>query len=207
MEFQEVNSLLVADIKGRVLGARKLIIGYEVLAFFGGILYGYLAHADAVSRSGDYGAVVEAMPAFIIKGILGACVAFPLGLVAIILIAVIFFYPSLIAYKRGHAYKNIILVINLVFGFTGFGWALAMIWAIFPSEKSLIDPVVGNPTGLGRRNAGDTVGSAKQGSVRGASFEKKTDDLIDSLIDMRSKGLITDEEFSRKKREILQREY
>lgn len=43
--------------------------------------------------------------------------------------------------------------------------------------------------------------------MRGASFEKKTDDLIDSLIDMRSKGLITDEEFSRKKREILQREY
>jgi hypothetical protein len=207
MEFQEVNSLIVADLKGRVVRARRFIVGYEVIAFFGAILYGYLAHADAISRSGDYGANVEAMPALIIKGILMACLGYPLGLAAIILMALLFFYPSLIAYKRGHAYKNIILVINLVFGFTGIGWALAMIWAIFPSEKSLIDPVVGNPTGLGRRNAGDTIGSAKQGSVRGADFEKKTDDLIDSLIDMRSKGLITDEEFSRKKREILQREY
>jgi hypothetical protein len=57
-------------------------------------------------------------------------------LLAAIAIAV-YFLPTIIAFKRQHAYKGIIAVINIVFGLTGIGWAGAMIWAIFPAEKSL----------------------------------------------------------------------
>ena len=51
-------------------------------------------------------------------------------------------------------------------------WLAAIIWAVYPAEKSLIDPVVGNPTGTGYRNAGDTIGSAQYGAERGYAQER-----------------------------------
>jgi len=78
--------------------------------------------------------------------------------------------PYLIARSRGHAYRNIILVL-CIFGIFGVPWVIALIWAIYPSEKSLIDPVMGNPTGVGSRNAGDTLGAAAYGRDRGYATE------------------------------------
>ena len=40
----------------------------------------------------------------------------------------------------------------------GFPWLAAFIWAVWPSDKSLIDPIAGNVTGKGSRNSGDTFG-------------------------------------------------
>ena len=99
-----------------------------------------------------------------------------------------------------------IQVLNIATLFTFITWFIAAGWAIFPSEKSLIDPVVGNPTGLGRRNAGDTIGAAGQGLGRGKSFEEETDKQIQNLIEMRSMGLLSDEEFLKAKRKVLQRD-
>ncbi len=79
--------------------------------------------------------------------------------------------PYLIARHRGHAYRNIILVL-CIFGFTGIAWVIALIWALYPSEKSLIDPVIGNPTGTGARNVGDTLGSVQYGRERGYAQEQ-----------------------------------
>lgn len=79
--------------------------------------------------------------------------------------------PTIVAFTRGHAYKWIILILN-VCGFFGVTWVVAMIWALFPSEKSLIDPVVGNVTGTGERNVGDTLGSVHYGRERGYSTER-----------------------------------
>jgi len=78
--------------------------------------------------------------------------------------------PYLIARSRGHAYRNIILVL-CIFGIFGVTWVIALIWAIYPSDKSLIDPVVGNPTGVGSRNTGDTLGAAAYGRERGYATE------------------------------------
>jgi len=55
--------------------------------------------------------------------------------------------PFLIAQSRGHAYRNVILIL-CIFGIFGLPWVIALIWAIYPTEKSLIDPFVGNPTGV-----------------------------------------------------------
>lgn len=79
--------------------------------------------------------------------------------------------PYLIARSRGHAYRNIILVL-CIFGIFGVPWVIALIWAIYPSEKSLIDPVMGNPTGVGSRNAGDTLGAVAYGRERGYAMEQ-----------------------------------
>ena len=103
-----------------------------------------------------------------------------IGLLVIgILIALI---PAFIAYSRGHAYRHIILVLCL-FAWTGVVWVIAFVWAIWPTEKSLLDPIAGNVTGTGRRNVGDTYGSIKVGIQRGAWAEpgfRNEPDLIQS---------------------------
>lgn len=124
--------------------------------------------------------------------------------------ATIYFLPTIVAFQRGHGYKVVILVMNL-FAFTGILWLASMIWAVFPAEKALIDPVVGNFTGTGTRNSGDAIGNARFGNERGyaaAGGSRVSDGVLDELnklADLRSKGAITDAEFEAMKAKLLGR--
>ena len=79
----------------------------------------------------------------------------------------IYFLPTIIAFKRVHHYKNVIFALNLVGGIFVIGWIAALIWAVWPDDKSLADPILGNVTGKGSRNAGDTAGAVRFGYERG----------------------------------------
>lgn len=96
-----------------------------------------------------------------------------LGLLAIAgtsLLLALYFLPFIIAIWRGHAYKWVILALNVA-GVSGILWVIALIWAVWPAERSLIDPIAGNVTGKGRRNLGDTIGSIEYGKIRGYEDE------------------------------------
>ena len=96
-----------------------------------------------------------------------------LFLLAILVIAA-YFCPAIIAYKRNHTYKHVILGLNAI-GFAGIlPWIIAFAWAAWPSSKSLIDPIAGNITGKGTRNTGDTIGSVKYGLRRGYEEEEES---------------------------------
>ena len=126
--------------------------------------------------------------------------------VLLILAFTVFWLPSDIAKARGHNYLLLIQVLNIAALFSfGTAWLFALAWSVFPSEKSLLDPIAGNPTGLGQRNSGDTIGAAQHGVIRGKTREQETDQQIVELISMRTKGLISDEEFLRMKSDILNR--
>ena len=204
MEVDDLISELREDFKARIIKYKKLIIWYEVFALVGGSIFGYIGHLLANSNANN---VSQIHPLLVdIAGSVIIAALAPLVFITVFyLIVTIFWFPPSIAKKRGHAYTGLIQVLTIAGIFTGITWFIALAWAIFPSEKSLIDPVVGNVTGLGRRNAGDTIGSASQGMERGKKTEIKTDELIDKLIDLHTKGLISDEEFARKKTEIIQR--
>ena len=45
------------------------------------------------------------------------------------------------------------------FTISAWPWLAAFIWAVWPTNKSLIDPIAGNVTGKGYRSSGDTIGS------------------------------------------------
>lgn len=101
----------------------------------------------------------------------------------IFIIVLISLIPAFIAFVRGHAYRWIILVLCL-FSWTGLIWIVALIWSIWPSEKSLLDPVAGNVTGTGARNTGDTYGSMRVGVQRGAWREPAFRDAGDSSLSL-----------------------
>lgn len=58
----------------------------------------------------------------------------------------VFLLPSIIAFKRKHHYKFIILAINLIFGATGIGYLIALIWAVWPQKTALVDVVTNDLT-------------------------------------------------------------
>lgn len=85
------------------------------------------------------------------------------GIVGVIL----YFLPFFIALMRGHAYTGVIFAINIFAGWTVLGWVALLVWSIWPSNRSLADPVLGNVTGTGHRNVGDTLGAISYGRQRG----------------------------------------
>lgn len=95
-----------------------------------------------------------------------------LGFGLLLVAIAIIFVPTVIAFMRDHAYKWIILVLCVATFITGITWIVALVWAVWPSNKSLADPVLGNVTGTGQRNSGDTIGSVQHGIERGREQEK-----------------------------------
>ena len=123
-------------------------------------------------------------------------------ILAVVVIA-LYFIPTFIAYRRDHGYKGIIFAINLVLGASGIGYLIALVWAIWPEEKSILDPVLGNPTGLGVRNVGDTFGSKKVGEVRGEVQEKDMTTEIEKIANLLKEGHLTREEYDSMKKKII----
>ena len=96
---------------------------------------------------------------------------FLIGLILGLILLAVYFIPTFIALKRRHAYKWVILGIN-TFAIARVPWLIAFIWAVWPTNKSLFDPIAGNVTGKGTRNSGDTVGSIEYARERGYLDEK-----------------------------------
>lgn len=62
-----------------------------------------------------------------------------LGVFLTVIIALVYFLPTIVAFSRRHRNRWIILAINLVFGATLLGWVLALIWAL----NKVDDPIKG----------------------------------------------------------------
>lgn len=97
----------------------------------------------------------------------------------LVLLLALLFLPFFIALVRGHQYKWIIFVLCF-FGLFGIPWLIALVWAIWPKQKSLADPILGNPIGTGARNVGDTLGAVRYGKERGYRDEMLGSNQVES---------------------------
>lgn len=129
-----------------------------------------------------------------------------LGLIGVILYAL----PSIVAFMRGHAYRWVILPINLVAGWTLLGWVGSMVWAIWPAEKALLDPVVGSVTGVGDRNIGDALGEVDRNRDRVGDVQSSAGQLTTSQLDqlerlgrLKAQGVLTEDEFARQRAALM----
>ena len=70
----------------------------------------------------------------------GATLALVIGAIVLGLIAIVlFFLPTIIAFRRDHRKRGVIFLINFVFDVTGLGWIGALIWAM----NKIDDPLKG----------------------------------------------------------------
>jgi len=52
-----------------------------------------------------------------------------------LVIGIVYIMPSIVAFRRNHPNRWIILVINVVFGGTILGWGIAMVWALRAAHR------------------------------------------------------------------------
>lgn len=92
-----------------------------------------------------------------------------------ILWTVIYFLPYLLANKKAHPQETAIFVLNLFAGWTIIAWIIALVWAYTNKENKVV---------------------IQQASESSAEQLKSFKDLLDS-------GVITQEEFDAKKKQLL----
>ena len=94
----------------------------------------------------------------------------------IIIVFIIYFIPSIIAiYFREHPSQTAIFVVNLFLGWSLLGWVVALAWSLTNPTKEIIN------------------NQPPQSAA----------DEIQKLASLKEQGLLTDEEFTNKKSEIL----
>ena len=53
-----------------------------------------------------------------------------LGMILAVLIFGAYFLPTLIAFLRNHKNKLAIFFLNILLGWTGIGWVVALVWSV-----------------------------------------------------------------------------
>lgn len=99
---------------------------------------------------------------------------------ALVLFSLFYFIPSIISVYRHKKNGCAISVFNLFLGWTVIGWIIALVWACMTDSK---------PTVI-------------QNNIE-EKTEKSIQEQIEELAELKDKGLITQEEFEKKKSQIL----
>jgi len=54
--------------------------------------------------------------------------------------------PTIIAFRRKHHYRWVIFAINFLFGATGIGYLIALVWAVWPRKTAVTDLLLNDLT-------------------------------------------------------------
>ncbi|MEI8315436.1 MAG: superinfection immunity protein [Verrucomicrobiota bacterium] len=135
-------------------------------------------------------------------------------LIVVVIVLGIYLLPSIIAFRRKHHYRFIILGINVVMGLTGIGYLAAFVWAVWPSQTSVIDPLVASPTSTRVEEGKQIYG--RWGEYKKAFQSSSTppplpvppshedcDQQLRTLAKLKEDGIISAEEFDKKKKSLL----
>lgn len=104
------------------------------------ILLGCAAFPTAARAS----TVADTIQGIVALGLLAAGALLVLFL--IVLVVCIYMLPAIIAVFRGHQFKWVITVLTLFSAWSGVGYIIAFVWAVWPKKTSLLDPLLGDPT-------------------------------------------------------------
>lgn len=99
--------------------------------------------------------------------------------ILLILGVIVYFIPALVANNHQHPQTGAITILNLFLGWTLLGWVIALVWACSKQEPQKV--VIQNEK---------------------ASL---TDELV-KLAELKDKGILTEDEFNAKKKQILEKE-
>ncbi|MEO5807729.1 superinfection immunity protein [Devosia sp.] len=132
----------------------------------------------------------------------GTTVVVVLGFYGVVLIVglIIYVLPSIVAFKRQHPNRWIILAINLALGGTGIAWLGSLVWAFNAVHKS--------PTGSDGGESGinlfanDPVIVRTERAPSTRSIAESVD-LLERVNDLLAKGLISQDEHGSMRRAAL----
>lgn len=100
-------------------------------------------------------------------------------LIGTLFVIALYFLPSVIAAKRDNTRMDAIFILNILLGWTIVGWIAAFIWAFFDMDARPISDVQ-KPTML------------------------NIADELKKLSELKNEGVLTSDEFDRKKQQLLE---
>lgn len=100
-----------------------------------------------------------------------------MGVIIVFLIIFIYFIPSINAYSKKKKNAGAVFALNFFLGWTFIGWVVALVWSATDDNKEV---TVVHPK--------NTSGAEE----------------IEKLAELKSKGVISEEEFNLKKKKILE---
>lgn len=56
--------------------------------------------------------------------------------IAIVIIIIVYYAPTIIAFRRSHSNRWLIAIVNTIFGGSGIGWLGALVWALHVAHIS-----------------------------------------------------------------------
>lgn len=64
----------------------------------------------------------------------------------------IYLLPTIIAFSRRHRFRFPIMAFNIGAGWSGIGWIWTLVWSVWPERSAMLEPIVGDATGIERRS-------------------------------------------------------
>lgn len=122
-------------------------------------------------------------------------------LAAIVGIVWIALLPTIFAFRRSHPHRWLILVINVLFSATGIGWIIALIWAL--NSLPFTDDFHGR-LGTVRLETREPLLVAQTAQPTRSPADDAADQL-QRLKQLHAQGALTDEEYARARRPLLDR--
>lgn len=132
---------------------------------------------------------------------IGLLIAVLFWLAAIVGFFWIALLPTIIAFRRRHPHRWLILVINLLFSATGIGWIIALIWAL--NSLHFTDDFHGR-LGTVRIETREPLLVAQTAQPTRSPADDAADQL-QRLKQLHAQGALTDEEYARARRPLLDR--
>ncbi len=118
------------------------------------------------------------------------------------LAAYIYFYPSIVAYKRGNRYRMPIAIVNLAFGWTFFGWFGVLPWAYWTENDGKPAPPSVVPTSQADVSEASGVYAAPRAEPAQGSINNRLA-ALEHLAKLHANGTLTNAEFDAEKKKIL----
>jgi Superinfection immunity protein len=119
--------------------------------------------------------------------------------IAFLIVGIIYIMPSIVAFRRNHPNRWIILVINVAFGGTVIGWGIALVWAMRAAHR------VGTTSGGGESGLNLFVNDVKKIQVVEPPPLPQTSlsHELERLHDLLVRGAISQTEFDGLKARLL----
>lgn len=99
------------------------------------------------------------------------------GTALVLAIVALFFLPTIIADRRHHKNARAIAVVNLLFGWTFIGWAIALIWA--STDTGNVTPTYRSVNSIDKLK--ELSGMKEQELITQAEFDAKKKKILDGL--------------------------
>jgi hypothetical protein len=116
-----------------------------------------------------------------------------------LIIGIIYIMPSIVAFRRNHPNRWIILVINVAFGGTLIGWGIALVWAMRAAHR------VGSTSSGGESGLNLFVNDVKRIQIVDPPPlpQASAADELERFHDLFIRGVISQDEFDGLKAKLL----